>query len=99
MPNEIHDRAAITDHISDVMHTVYLSTSIDRLLTQPISAVRMALEVGKRSGRLKAAEVKRVGDALRGIERSDPAAINVINEILRAAIAARKRGDLQKDRV
>jgi len=100
---EIKDREAITDHICTVMHDQYRDTSIDVLLTHPVDAIEMAIEVGARAGRINKAAAKEWRRKLKDLRLSDvPSAtgtIDTVNEILRAAIAARKRGDLKRDRV
>lgn len=93
--NEIHDRAALTDHICDVMQEAYRSTTIDTLLTHPLDAVRMALQVGVKSGRFPNAAARRVERSLQAIETDAAHAVPAINEILRCALSSRKRGEFR----
>jgi hypothetical protein len=97
-PNEIRDRAALTDHIAEAMQNGCRSTTIDTLLTRPLDAIAFALGVGETTGRISKKDAKAIGRALYLIKNEAHAAVNSINEILRAGLAARKRGDLKRSR-
>lgn len=97
----IRNRDARSDAIHDVMHDRYRAMSIDTLLTHPIDAIRMAADAAHRAGEMSNATVRQIERGLHYIAMSSPASAATITEMLRTALADRKRGDgrLRKDRV
>ncbi len=97
-PKPIANREVTTDVICEVMQNKFRDESIDSVLCRPFAAIGLALDVLKKSERINRAKANRVARNLLGIITADPDAEKLINEILRTALASRKRGDLKKDR-
>ena len=81
------------------MQDRYRALSIDTLLTRPLDAIRMACDAAYRAGELSKGAIRQVDRACQQIETSGPATVTTITEMLRTAIANRKRGGAKRDRV
>jgi hypothetical protein len=98
-PAPIRDLDRVTDTICKVMaEGPWRDCSIDKLLTRPTDALRMALKVGVELGRLNNTAARRVKTAIDALDTAEVETSLNVNEILRAALAARKRGNLKLDR-
>jgi hypothetical protein len=94
----ISNREVVTDAICKVMHDRFRDDSIDSLLTRPVDAIEMALDVAVQSGDLSKAAVGRLVNGIRKLFRDEQGAEDLIAKICRAGLSSRKRGDLKKER-
>lgn len=95
---EIRDRKSVADHVAGYMQNVCPSFSIDGLLCRPLEAIEMAVTVSHAAGRISAAAAGRIRRAVRDAAKADADAVEAINEVCRAALSSRKRGELRRDR-
>ncbi len=94
----ITNREIITDAVCKVMHDRFRDDSIDSLLTRPVDAIEMALDVAVESDQLSNASASRIRKALRTAFNAEQGSEDLIAKICRAALSSRKRGDLKKER-
>jgi hypothetical protein len=94
----IRNRKAITDHVCDWMQSNTPSLSIDTLLTRPLDAMKMGVEVGVKAGRIKKDRAKRIVAELKRLGEFFGQEMDSIDDVCRAALSSRKRGDLKRDR-
>src|SRR5689334_22041132 len=93
----IKDRSGTTDQIADWMHKHYPSWTIDTLLCHGDLAIAMCLAIASKSGRIKRGDATKLSKALNVISEIETET-GFIYEILRTALASRKRGDLKPDK-
>lgn len=89
---------ATTDHVCTVMGERWRDKSIEQLLTQPLMAIEMSVEVCLRSGTLGKTQVGHILDLVEAIRRVNTDAEGCVHDVCRIALNKRKRGDLKKDR-
>lgn len=94
----IRNRDLITDAVCKVMHARFRDDSIDSLLTRPVDAIEMALDVAAESGELSGKAASRLRKELRAAFAAEQGAEDLVAKICRAALSSRKRGDLRKER-
>ena len=94
MPDPISNRDLLTDHVATWMAFNCPSFSIDRILSDPVLALRMGIEIANDAGllddRAAAAAARRAGAFSLSAQKA-------VHEVCRAALSARKRGDLRRD--
>src|SRR4051794_30003918 len=95
---EIRDRKTIADHVCAYMHENHRALTIDTLLSRPLDAMRMGATVAAKSQRISERSAKRIFSALRALEHNEGEAVDAIDDVCRAALSSRKRGDLKRDR-
>ncbi|HEX8342360.1 MAG TPA: hypothetical protein VF624_15760 [Tepidisphaeraceae bacterium] len=97
--NEIRNRDAIFDLISDVLIEQYRSTTVDKLHSRPIDALEMHIEVGIRASRVTRNQAKLLRRWIAACPFStvEPGGVIAeLNEIGRAAFAGRKLSKLKR---
>ncbi|MBC8106246.1 MAG: hypothetical protein H7Z14_06620 [Anaerolineae bacterium] len=89
-------RDAITDFVSDWIYNNCPSYTVDALLTHPDRAIEMGIEIAAKAERLTPAQLKPLRKAFNALIKQQ-AALDVVSEICRTAMAARKNGLLKRD--
>lgn len=91
----IKDRASTTDMIADWIYNNCPSWTVDTLLTRPIDAMRMSLEVAANSGRLTPGAARLIAKHVKELAKLE-AEMDVLDEVCRTALASRKRGEFRR---
>jgi hypothetical protein len=94
----IKDRKTVADHVCDYMHENCRAWSIDTLLSRPLDALRMGLAVAGKSGKCPRGDAASITKALDALAKRFPAVFDDVDEVCRAALSSRKRGDLKRDK-
>lgn len=90
-----HPPKSLLEEVAQWMIETSPTLSVDVLLTRPLDAISMALNVGARLKRIPDDLASSLNVTLRDLRRHHASSVEAINEICRAAMNARKRGLLK----
>ena len=96
--NVLRDR--IVDAVHVYMHDNYRDSGIDKLLTRPLVALELGVDVGEQVGVISRTQARIIRRHVRQLfTEPAPPTIAAFSEVCRIALSARKRGELRRDRV
>jgi hypothetical protein len=96
-PKHARNADAIKDHVINWMHNNCPELTIDKLLTEPLSAIRMGITVAGNMGTISREQAIATIAAMETFHRSHKASLGFAADVCHAAMNLRKKGDIKQD--
>lgn len=94
----VSNRSTAIEQIKTWMLARAPTTSVDKLLSQPIDAMLMSLYVLQTTGAIGKREALRISGEVEGIRQNNPAVIKLVNETCNRAMNGRKHKKIRTAR-